>query len=129
MPLQPPHKSLVVENANVVPPGTQKPVVRDASLTLHAGSALGVIGPSASGKSSLARVLVGVWEADARQGAPRRRVAGSMDRGTLGAHLGYLPQDVELFERHRRPKHRPLRARRGSRGDHRAAERRPACTR
>ena len=97
MPLQPPHKSLVVENANVVPPGAQKPVVRDASLTLHAGSGLGVIGPAASGKSSLARMLVGYW-------APTHGKVcldgASLDQwppDTLGRHIGYLPQDVELL--------------------------------
>lgn len=97
MPLQPPHKSLVVENASVAPPGVQKPVVRDASLTLHAGSGLGVIGPSASGKSSLARMLVGYW-------APTHGKVcldgASLDQwapDTLGRHIGYLPQDVELL--------------------------------
>jgi ATP-binding cassette, subfamily C, type I secretion system permease/ATPase len=97
MPLQPPHKSLVVENASVVPPGGQKAVVHDASLTLHPGSGLGVIGPSASGKSSLARMLVGYW-------APARGKVcldgASLDQwapDTLGRYIGYLPQDVELL--------------------------------
>jgi ATP-binding cassette, subfamily C, type I secretion system permease/ATPase len=97
MPLQPPHKSLVVENANVVPPGAQKPVVRDASLTLRPGSGLGVIGPAASGKSSLARMLVGYW-------APTHGKVcldgASLDQwppDALGRYIGYLPQDVELL--------------------------------
>jgi PrtD family type I secretion system ABC transporter len=97
MPLQPPHKSLVAQNVSVVPPGVEKPVVRDVSLTLHRGSGLGIIGPSASGKSSLARALVGYWApthgkvcldgASLKQWAP----------DTLGRHIGYLPQDVELL--------------------------------
>ena len=97
MPLQSPHKSLVVENASVVPPGVQKPVVRDVSLTLHRGSGLGVIGPSASGKSSLARILVGYW-------APTHGKVcldgASLDQwapDTLGRYVGYLPQAVELL--------------------------------
>jgi ATP-binding cassette subfamily C protein len=97
MPLQPPHKSLVAQNVSAVPPGVEKPVVRDVSLTLHSGSGLGIIGPSASGKSSLARTLVGYWApthgkvcldgASLEQWAP----------DTLGRHIGYLPQDVELL--------------------------------
>jgi len=97
MPLQPPHKSLVVENANVVPPGEQKPVVRDLSLKLQRGNGLGVIGPSASGKSSLARMLVGYW-------APRQGKV-CLDGASLhqwaphllGRSIGYLPQHVELL--------------------------------
>jgi ATP-binding cassette, subfamily C, bacterial PrsD len=97
MPLQPPSKSLVVQNAAVSPPGEQKIVCQDVNFTLTGGKALGVIGPTASGKSSLARMLVGVW-------APLRgtiRLDGAtLDQWSpeaLGRHVGYLPQDVELF--------------------------------
>ena len=97
MPLQPPVKSLVVQNAAVSPPGEQKIVCQDVNFSLAAGKALGVIGPTASGKSSLARMLVGVW-------TPLRgtiRLDGaSVDQWSpeaLGRHIGYLPQDVELF--------------------------------
>jgi ATP-binding cassette, subfamily C, bacterial PrsD len=97
MPLKPPAKTLVVQNAAVGPPGEQKIVCQDAGFTLSAGKALGVIGPTASGKSSLARMLVGVW-------APVRgsiRLDGAtLDQWSaeaLGRHIGYLPQDVELF--------------------------------
>src|SRR5215831_18404921 len=61
MPLKPPSRSLVVQNGVVAPPGVQKVVCQDINFTLAAGKALGVIGPTASGKSSLARMLVGVW--------------------------------------------------------------------
>jgi ATP-binding cassette subfamily C protein len=97
MPLQPPTKTLVVQNAAVTPPGEQKIVCQDVNFTLTAGNALGVIGPTASGKSSLARMLVGVW-------MPARgsiRLDGAtLDQWSpeaLGRHVGYLPQDVELF--------------------------------
>ncbi len=97
MPLQPPAKTLAVQNAAVSPPGEHKVVCQDANFTLAAGNALGVIGPTASGKSSLARMLVGVW-------APLRgsvRLDGAtLDQWSpeaLGRHIGYLPQDVELF--------------------------------
>jgi len=97
MPLQAPTKTLAVQNAAVSPPGEHKIVCQDANFTLTAGKALGVIGPTASGKSSLARMLVGVW-------APVRgsvRLDGAtLDQWApeaLGRHVGYLPQDVELF--------------------------------
>ena len=97
MPLQPPSKSLVAESVAAVPPGSEKVVLQDVSLTLKGGSALGIIGPSGSGKSSLVRLLVGVW-APARG---RIRLDGaSLDQWSsdaLGAHIGYLPQDVELI--------------------------------
>jgi ATP-binding cassette subfamily C protein PrsD len=97
MPLQPPAKTLVVQNAAVCPPGEQKIVSQDINFTLASGKALGVIGPTASGKSSLARMLVGVW-------TPARgtvRLDGATfdqwSQEALGRHIGYLPQDVELF--------------------------------
>jgi PrtD family type I secretion system ABC transporter len=97
MPLQPPVKTLVVQNAAVCPPGEQKIVSQDINFTLTSGKALGVIGPTASGKSSLARMLVGVW-ASAR-GTVRLDGAtfDQWSQEALGRHIGYLPQDVELF--------------------------------
>jgi ATP-binding cassette subfamily C protein len=97
MELQPPSRSLVVESAGVVPPGGEKVVVQDVSISLQAGNGLGIIGPSGSGKSSLARLLVGVW----RPARGRVRLDGAaLDQwspDSLGAHIGYLPQDVELL--------------------------------
>jgi ATP-binding cassette subfamily C protein len=97
MPLKPPSHSLTVQNAAVAPPGVQKIVSQDINFKLDAGKALGVIGPTASGKSSLARMLVGVW-------TPVRgtvRLDGAtLDQWSpeaLGRHVGYVPQDVELF--------------------------------
>jgi ATP-binding cassette, subfamily C, type I secretion system permease/ATPase len=97
MPLQPPKKTVLVENASVAPPGVQKLVVREMSFKLQRGNGLGVIGPSASGKSSLARMLIGYWPpthgkicfdgASLDQWAPN----------VLGRYVGYLPQDVELL--------------------------------
>jgi ATP-binding cassette subfamily C protein len=97
MTLPAPKNTLVVENVIGTPPGAQRMVVQDVSFSLKAGQGLGVIGPSASGKSSLARLIVGVW-------APARgkvRLDGAaLDQWSpaeLGPHIGYLPQDVELF--------------------------------
>jgi ATP-binding cassette subfamily C protein len=96
-PLPAPRDSLAVEAIWVSPPADQRVVVQDVSLSLKAGHGLGVVGPSASGKSSLVRAVVGVW-------APSRgkvRLDGAaLDQWpgqALGRHIGYLPQDVELF--------------------------------
>jgi PrtD family type I secretion system ABC transporter len=97
MPLQPPVQMLAVQNAAVAPPGEHKIVCQDVNFSIPAGKALGVIGPTASGKSSLARMLVGVWT-PVRGGI--RLDGASLDQWSpeaLGRHIGYLPQDVELF--------------------------------
>lgn len=95
--LQPPRQRLSVENISIMPPGDQRVVVQDITFTLQAGSGLGIIGPSGSGKSSLLRALVGVWRPVRGH---VRLDAAALDQWTpeaLGAHIGYLPQDVELF--------------------------------
>jgi PrtD family type I secretion system ABC transporter len=97
MPLEPPHQSLVVENASVVPPGEQKPVVRDLSLKLQRGNALGVIGPSASGKSSTARMLVGYWAPTQGKVCLDGAALDQWAPHVLGRYIGYLPQHVELL--------------------------------
>jgi ATP-binding cassette subfamily C protein len=93
-----PHGRLEVQGLSVAPPGTQRLAVQDFSFALEPGQAVGVIGPSGSGKSTLARALVGVW-APARG---RVRLDGAAleqwSPERLGTHLGYLPQDVELFD-------------------------------
>ena len=61
--LNPPVQSVTVEALAVASPGTQRVVAHDINFTLQAGSAVGIIGPSASGKSSLVRAMVGVWPA------------------------------------------------------------------
>jgi ATP-binding cassette subfamily C protein len=97
MKLPDPEGHLSVEGILVAPPGSQRPVLSGISFSLAAGSALGIIGPSAAGKSSLARAIVGVWPA----AAGAIRVDGAelshWDNEQLGQHVGYLPQDVELF--------------------------------
>jgi ATP-binding cassette subfamily C protein len=95
--LEKPCRALKVEELSVAPPASARVVVSNLSFELQAGSALGVIGPSGSGKSSLARALVGVWSP--RSGAVRLDGAAlnQWSREALGRFLGYLPQDVELF--------------------------------
>ena len=92
-----PVATLSVEAASVAPPGSDRITVMDASFGLTAGQAMGVIGPSASGKSSLGRLLVGVW----RPARGKIRLDGAAldqwSQTALGRHIGYLPQDVELM--------------------------------
>lgn len=97
MSLPRPTGNLSVEGVMAAPPGTNVPVLRNVSLSLPAGQVLVVVGPSASGKSTLARLLVGVW--GAAQGKVRLDGADlfAWSKEELGPHIGYLPQDVELF--------------------------------
>jgi ATP-binding cassette subfamily C protein len=93
-----PSKSLTVESLAVVPPGEVMPVLQGVTFSLEAGDALGIVGPSASGKSSLARALVGAWT---RIGGAIRLDGATLDQWSpeaLGRHIGYLPQDIELFD-------------------------------
>jgi PrtD family type I secretion system ABC transporter len=96
--LQRPHRSLTVEDLSVVVPGTQKTVISQLSFQLNVGNGLALLGASAAGKSSLAKALVGVWPAAGGavrlDGAPIDR----WDSDDLGRFVGYLPQDVALFD-------------------------------
>ncbi len=97
MALPKPKGAIAVENVTAMPPGSKTPVIKGLSLSLTAGEVLGVIGPSGSGKSTLARLLVGVWPA----AAGKVRLDGAdvylWNKDELGPHVGYLPQDIELF--------------------------------
>jgi ATP-binding cassette subfamily C exporter for protease/lipase len=74
------------------------PILQGISLDIPAGTSLGVIGPSGSGKSTLARVLLGIWPETKGEMLFDGISIKELDRLALGADLGYLPQDVELFE-------------------------------
>jgi ATP-binding cassette subfamily C protein len=95
--LQPPSSQLSVEGISIVAPGDQRVIVQDVTFTLSAGSAVGVIGPSASGKSSLVRALVGVWQPVRGKVRLDGAALDQWSTDELGRHVGYLPQDVELF--------------------------------
>jgi len=92
-----PEGEISVERVTFVPPGSEVPSLQGVSFRLEPGEILGVIGPSAAGKSSLARLLVGVWEP--RMGHIRLDGADiyQWERENFGKHVGYVPQDVELF--------------------------------
>lgn len=97
MALPVPRSSLTVDRIAIGAPGTQRIIVQGVEFRLEAGSVLGIIGPSGSGKSSLVRGLVGAW----RPVAGRIKLDGAaLDQWSserLGRSIGYLPQDVELF--------------------------------
>jgi PrtD family type I secretion system ABC transporter len=95
--LQAPSRRLSVENISIVPPGDQKVIVQDVSFALEAGNGLGIIGPSGSGKSSLVRALVGVWQPVRGKVRLDGAALDQWSSEVLGRHVGYLPQDVELF--------------------------------
>lgn len=98
MVLPAPVGNVAVEGLVVVPPGAQVPALRGLTFHVEAGQIVGIVGPSTAGKSTLARALLGIWSPV--QG--RVRLDGAeihgRDRSELGPHLGYLPQDVELFD-------------------------------
>ena len=93
-----PMKNLVLEGLTVAIPGTQRIVLNQISFEIKAGQALAVIGPSAAGKSTLGRAMVGIWLL-ARGSA--RLDGAALERWSpdaLGRHIGYMPQEVDLFE-------------------------------
>ncbi len=93
-----PRRELSVEGLYATAPGGSKPILSNVTFALRSGQGLAIIGPSASGKSTLARVLVGVWPAARGRvcldGAPIEQ----WDAGNLGRRIGYLPQDIEMFD-------------------------------
>lgn len=98
MSLPAPTGSLTLDGVLAAPPGSNVPVLRGIRFEIAAGEIVGVIGPSAAGKSTLARVVLGVWPA----ASGKVRLSGAdinhWNREELGPHIGYLPQDIELFD-------------------------------
>jgi ATP-binding cassette subfamily C protein EexD len=98
MRLPAPKGNLSLEAIVVQPPNSRNTVIKGLTLQLNAGDVLGVIGPSASGKSSLARAILGVWPAVSGKVRLDGADIQNWNRSELGPHLGYLPQDIELFD-------------------------------
>ena len=98
LPLPRPKGAISVEGAAVVVPGTRNTVLRGLTFSVAPGEVVAVVGPSAAGKSSLARLLVGIWPAAA--GSVRLDGADiyQWNKDELGPNVGYLPQDIELFD-------------------------------
>lgn len=97
MHLPAPKGRVAVENLSVVPPGSKTPALRGVSIDVLPGEQVGIVGPSAAGKSTLARALLGIWPSAG--GAVRIDGAEIQhyNADELGPYIGYLPQDIELF--------------------------------
>lgn len=98
MSLPAPTGKLSLEQVTVAPPGSTSIVVKGVTLDVEAGTALGIVGPSASGKSTLARAILGIWPTYGGKVRLDGADISSWDRSELGPYIGYLPQDIELFD-------------------------------
>jgi len=98
MPLPAPEGEILLEGVAVVPPNAKQPSIRGLSMKIDKGDVVGIIGPSAAGKSSLARVILGLWPLAAGKARLDKADISQWDKQDLGPYIGYLPQDVELFE-------------------------------
>ena len=98
MSLPAPQGAVSVESLSVAPPESRKAIIRALTFRVAAGETVGIIGPSGSGKSTLARALLGIWPS--LTGTVRLDGADITQwrRDELGPYIGYLPQDIELFE-------------------------------
>jgi PrtD family type I secretion system ABC transporter len=97
MSLPPVRGRLAVEGVFAGPAGAKKPTLRSISFSLEPGDALGVLGPSAAGKTTLAKVLVGIWAPVSGHVRLDGADLQTFERDALGAQMGYLPQQVDLM--------------------------------
>jgi ATP-binding cassette, subfamily C, bacterial exporter for protease/lipase len=98
MSLPPPKGELTVESLVAAAPGQNQPILRGLQFGVPAGQVLAVVGPSASGKTSLAKLLLGIWQPQAGKVRLDGVDVHAWDKAELGPHLGYLPQGVELLD-------------------------------
>jgi ATP-binding cassette subfamily C exporter for protease/lipase len=94
----PPTGAVTLRDVVATAPGREMPILKGISLEAEAGSVTVVLGPSGSGKSTLARVMMGIWPNVTGEVLLDERPLSGWNRVELGPHLGYLPQDIELFE-------------------------------
>jgi ATP-binding cassette, subfamily C, bacterial EexD len=98
MPLPAPSGRLALESVSAAPPGERFVTLRGIDMTVDKGEHIGIVGPSAAGKSSLARVILGIWPAQVGHVRLDGADISQWSREALGPYLGYLPQDIELFD-------------------------------
>ncbi len=96
-PLPPPEGRIQLERVVLAGRNPERPILRQVDFDLPAGRSLGILGPSGSGKSSLAKVIIGLWASSSGQVRLDGAELSQWDPDVLGGHIGYLPQDVELF--------------------------------
>lgn len=98
MSLPAPRGDVAIETVAAAPPGVRMATIRGINFAVSAGEHVGIIGPSAAGKSTLARVLLGIWPAQVGNVRLDGAEVTHYNRDELGPHIGYLPQDIELFD-------------------------------
>ena len=98
MKLPAPKGEITLENVVVIPPSGTVPSLKGISMKIEKGDVVGIIGPSAAGKSSLARVMLGLWPLTNGVARIDKADISQWNREDLGQYVGYLPQDIELFE-------------------------------
>lgn len=98
MPLPAPKGELCIEKLVIVPPGAAAPVIKGISLVVDASTQMAIIGPSAAGKSTLVRAILGIHRPQSGSVRLDGAELDQWEREALGQHIGYLPQDVELLE-------------------------------
>jgi PrtD family type I secretion system ABC transporter len=98
MKLPPAIGHLVVSNATAVPPEQKKPVVSNIEFSINPGEAVAIVGPSASGKTSLVRMLIGIWTPAVGNVRLDGVEISDWDHSELGPQIGYVPQDIEFYE-------------------------------
>ena len=94
----PPDGEVTLRDVFATVPGRQSPILKNLNFSVPAGKTVAVLGPSGSGKSTLARVMMGIWPNVAGEVLLDGLPVSGWNRAELGPHVGYLPQDIELFE-------------------------------
>lgn len=98
MKLPSPQGQILLEGVVVVPPNASQPSIKGITMAINKGDVVGIIGPSAAGKSSLVRAILGLWPLVNGKARLDGADISQWNRVDLGEHIGYLPQDIELFE-------------------------------
>ena len=93
-----PKGNLSLINVVTLPPLSQNPVLKNITMHINAGEIVGIIGPSGAGKSSFARTVLGIWKVASGKVTLDGAELSQYNRDELGKYIGYLPQDIELFE-------------------------------
>lgn len=93
-----PHRRLVLERVNYIPPGGRQPILRSVTGAVEAGQLIAMIGPSGAGKSTLARLMAGALSPSTGQVLLDGQALGAWDVEVRGTSMGYMPQQVSFFE-------------------------------